>query len=620
MIVTDIENPKFLKKLNRSDCISLAKDIRNFLVHSLSKTGGHLSSNLGVVELTIALHKVFDSPNDKFIFDVGHQSYIHKILTGRANQFDSLRQYNGLSGFQKIKESEYDCWESGHSSTSLSAAFGMAVARDLKKENYSVIAIIGDGALTGGMALEALNNIGDSKSKVIIVFNDNEMSISKNVGGLNSTFSQLRSSRPYIELKKDIKGVLGSNKTGKVVLQGMRSFRDVIKKGVVKDSVFGEYGLDYLGPINGHSFGELFSALEMAKSHEGSIVIHVVTKKGMGYPPAQGDKNGSWHGVGKFNVKTGESLEQMPPNMKTWSEVASDELCEIARTNDRICVITPAMLCGSKLEKFNAEFPNRIFDCGIAEQHAMTFAAGMAINGFIPFISIYSSFLQRCYDQIHHDVARLDLPVIIGIDRCGIVGEDGETHQGIYDISFLSAIPNIIISQPKDDYELRCLLHTAIDSHHPFAIRYPRGSISYNDKIPTKFEVGKWEKLSYKKTNSLVITYGPEVDRVFAKVKDNEIDVDVVNARFIKPLDEEMLMNIASHYKKVYVYETDCKIGGLGSQILSFYNNNNVNMNIKVFGIDDHFVQHGSIPKLRQVEGIDITSVLEYIEADTKDD
>ena len=618
MKVTEIKNPEFLKDLSRRECITLAKDIRNYLINSVSKTGGHLSSNLGVVELTIALHRVFNAPEDKFIFDVGHQAYIHKMLTGRASKFDSLRQYEGLSGFQKIKESEYDCWESGHSSTSLSAAFGMAVARDLKKENYNIIPIIGDGALTGGMALEALNNIGDSKSKVVIIFNDNEMSISKNVGGLNTTFSRLRSSRPYIELKKDIKGVLRGNKPGEALLKGMRSFRNIIKKGVVKDSVFGEYGLDYLGPINGHSFAELIPALEMAKAHEGSIVIHVVTRKGMGYAPALNDLKGAWHGVGKFNVKTGEFLEQTPSNMKTWSEIASDELCKIAATNEKLCVITPAMIAGSKLEKFYTKYPDRLFDCGIAEQHAMTFSAGLAISGFIPFISIYSSFLQRCYDQIHHDVARLDLPVVIGIDRCGIVGEDGETHQGIYDISFLSPIPNIIISQPKDELELRCLLHTAIESNHPFAIRYPRGAVVCSDDKPHKIEIGTWDKLSYRKSQNVVITYGPEVDKVYAKAKDNEIDIDVVNARFIKPIDEKMLLEIAKEYKKIYVYETDCKIGGLGSLILSFYNKSGIQIPIEAFGIDDHFVQHGSIPKLRQVEGIDITSVLEYIEADTK--
>ena len=617
MQIKDIKNPTFLKKLSNKELSQLSSDIRKFLIQSVANTGGHLSSNLGVVELTVALHKVFDSPKDKLIFDVGHQSYIHKILTGRADQFTTLRQWQGLSGFQKCHESEHDPWEAGHSSTSLSAALGMAVARDLKNEDHSVVAIIGDGSLTGGMAMEALNNIGDLNHKVIIIFNDNDMSISKNVGGMTHAFSRLRSSEKYLNLKDEVKETLNTNPTGKLLLKGMVNVRDSIKKGIIKNTIFSEYGLDYIGPINGHSYNDLIPALQMAKQHHGSIVVHVMTKKGMGYAPAQMDRSGIWHGVGKFDVKSGKFLAKTPENMKSWSEIMSDELMHLASINDQICAITPAMLQGSKLEKFNKMYPNRTFDCGIAEQHAMTFAAGLAKEGFVPFISVYSSFLQRCFDQIQHDVARMNLPVIIGIDRCGIVGEDGSTHQGIYDISFLAGVPNLIISQPKDAKEAKDLLFTASQTNKPFAIRYPRGVVEDCNSNGETIEVGTWTILGNGNKHA-IITYGPDVDRVYHKVCDNNLPLDVVNARFIKPLDKECLLKIAKDYDKIYIYETDIKIGGLSSMIVSFYNEHGICKPIKVFGIEDHFVEHGSIPELRKNEGIDITTVLETIEKEIK--
>ncbi|MDD6467793.1 MAG: 1-deoxy-D-xylulose-5-phosphate synthase [Erysipelotrichaceae bacterium] len=613
MKIETIKDPSFLKQYNVRQCVDLAADIRKFLIESISKTGGHLSSNLGVVELTIALHKIFDSPTDKFIFDVGHQSYIHKILTGRASQFQTLRQYHGLSGFQKRAEGPYDPWEAGHSSTSLSAALGMATARDLNHDNYHVIAIIGDGSLTGGMAMEALNNIGDSKHKVIIIFNDNNMSISKNVGGMNKAFSKLRSSSQYLNLKDDVKKVLSHDRTGQVLLQGMKNVRDSIKKGIIQDTIFSEYGIDYLGPINGHNFHDLFSALEMAKKHTGSIVVHVVTKKGMGYLPAQNDKFGLWHGVGKFDVVTGQSLSKTPEGMKSWSEIISDELTVLAKDDAKICAITPAMLQGSKLEKFAKQFPERTFDCGIAEQHAMTFAAGLAQQEFHPFISVYSSFLQRCYDQIHHDVCRMNLPVIIGVDRCGIVGEDGSTHQGIYDISFLSAIPNLIVAQPKNAKEAKDLLYTASKTNRPFAIRYPRGTVEDTNEKGELIPIGSWTTSGFSNKHA-IITYGCDVERVYKKVVDNHLPLDVINARFMKPLDEECLLHLAKTHEKLYIYETDCKIGGLGSMVLTFYNDHQISIPIQIFAIGDHFVEHGSIPELRKQEGIDITHVLETIE------
>ncbi|WP_304751815.1 1-deoxy-D-xylulose-5-phosphate synthase [Dubosiella newyorkensis] len=613
MRVEDIRSPEQIKSMSVKELREFATDIREFLIRSISQTGGHLSSNLGIVELTLAMHYVFDSPTDKMIFDVGHQSYVHKILTGRAHKFDTLRKKNGLSGFQKRKESEHDCWEAGHSSTSLSAGLGMAIARDLKGEHYEVISVIGDGALTGGMALEALNDIGALHKKMIIIFNDNAMSISKNHGAVEKRITNLRSSPLYRTVKKDVKTNLNHSKTGLNVLNSLTHIRDSLKENLVKAPLFKEFGLDYLGPVDGHDLKALIKVLETAKEHDGPIVVHVVTKKGKGYPFAEQDKLGKWHGVSPFDPNTGQSLIKLCKDELSWSEVISKTLIRLAFKHPEIVAITPAMANGSKLLEFARLFPDRFFDCGIAEEHAMTMAAGMAQGGLHPFLSIYSSFLQRAYDQINHDVARMDLPVVIGIDRAGLVGDDGATHQGVFDIAFLRSIPNLILSQPKDAKEAQNLLYTAFMTNAPFCIRYPRGTIPYqkNEEFE-RIKIGSWTCHIVGMPETILITYGPDVDRIIQKAKENSIGLMVVNARFFKPLDTKLLDTLIKEKLPIIIYETDIKAGGLSSAILEFMSQ--YDERIKIIGIGDHFVDHGSIRILRKEEGIDMESVFKELE------
>lgn len=616
MNLFDIKEPADIKNLSTKELMDLAKQIREFLLNSLSKTGGHLSSNLGIVELTLAMHYVFDSPTDKFIYDVGHQAYIHKILTGRIAEFQNLRQYKGLSGYQKRKESIHDPWEAGHSSTSLSAALGMATARDLNNDTYHVLPVIGDGALTGGMAMEALNQIGSDQRKMIIIFNDNHMSISQNVGAIDQKFNRLRTSKPYIHLKHDLKGALSTSKVGKTVLHTMKNVKDVVKDNVVDTSIFGEFHLQYMGPVDGHDLPRLITMLQMAKEYEGPVVVHVLTKKGRGYSFAEKDKDGSWHGVSQFDIKSGKTLSKMPKGHLSWSEVISTSLCDLAKKNTDIVAITPAMKGGSKLDNFFTKFPNRSFDCGIAEEHAMTFAAGLCINGKRPFISIYSSFLQRAYDQVNHDVARMKIPVVIGIDRCGLVGEDGDTHHGVFDIAMLRHIPNMVLAQPKDAMEAQHLLYSAFQQNeYPYALRYPRGNTPFEKVTSYKqIPIGTWTKFRLsEESKATVITYGDHVDRIISKASVNGLAITVVNARFFKPLDETMLYDILINEEPVIVYETDILAGGLGSAILEFMNEKGLQKPIKRMGIQDHFVEHGSIPQLRKVEHLDINTLFEII-------
>jgi 1-deoxy-D-xylulose-5-phosphate synthase len=572
MDLRSIKHPDFLKKLTIRQCNELASEIRSFLIDNVSKTGGHLSSNLGVVELTIAMHKVFDSPKDKIIFDVGHQSYVHKILTGRADRFLTLRQYDGLSGFNKRSESEHDVWEGGHSSTSLSAALGMAVVRDLERQNYHVVSLIGDGSIINGMSFEALNHIGELGKNVIIVFNDNNMSISKNVGAMSSAFARLRASKSYNTLKQDVKDVLKTNVVGSTVLKGMTAVRDTLKSHIVDSSIFGELGIEYLGPVDGHSIKELIRAFETAKKHQGPIVIHVITCKGKGYPHSESDKDGSWHGVNQFDPDTGILNNNLPPSHASWSSIYSETLIRLAKQDKTITAITPAMVGGSKLEKFFKLFEDRSFDTGIAEEHAVTFAAAMALQGYRPFLSIYSTFLQRGYDQINHDICRMDLPVVIGIDRAGLVGEDGDTHHGVFDIGILRPLPNLVIASAKDADEAQDLLFTAFSQQHPFAIRYPRGSAAYQQKEQLKLlTIGQWEVINKNAaTKAVIISYGPDIERLIQKITVNEMPLAIVNARFIKPLDEKLIEEIVHWHIPVFVYQPDMEIGGLASGILEY--------------------------------------------------
>ena len=615
MHVYDINGPADIRQLSIKELEALAAEIRAFLIESISRTGGHLSSNLGIVELTLALHVVFDSPRDRILFDVGHQSYVHKILTGRARQFSTLRQYKGLSGFQKRHESEHDCWEAGHSSTSLSAALGMAVARDLNGEHYHIVPVIGDGAMASGMSMEALNQIGGEERNMIIIFNDNSMSISRNVGAMDVAFTRLRTSRSYTTLKNDLQQGLSTSRFGRSLLKGMKNFKNAIKDTVVDTSIFGEFNLDYIGPINGHDLSELIKVLKVAKQHKGPIVVHVLTKKGKGYPYAENDKEGAWHGVAPFDPNSGKPLAALPAGHCSWSEAIARILCDLARDDRDIVAITPAMKAGAKLDGFAREFPQRFFDCGIAEEHAMTFAAGLAASGKRPFISVYSSFLQRAYDQINHDVARMKLPVVIGIDRCGLVGEDGETHHGVFDITMLHAIPNLIMAQPKDVQEARALMKTAFSCAQPFCIRYPRGSVPYTKEEGEPAPVGTWTRWApQREARVCVISYGSDIDRIISKVRANDMPVEIVNARYFKPLDEAMLDDILYRSIPVIVYESDMLDGGLSGAILQYINDHRICCHLIRIGIGDHYVEQGSIPQLRRAEKIDMNTLFKELE------
>lgn len=616
MDLTEIKNPEFLKSMSIDQMEELAGEIREFLVHSISRTGGHLASNLGVVELTIALHYVFNSPTDKIFFDVGHQCYTHKILTGRAGQFSTLRQYHGLSGFEKRKESEHDVWEAGHSSTSLSAALGMAVARDLDGDDYSIIPVIGDGAITSGMALEALNEIGSEKRRIIIVFNDNNMSISRNVGALSATFSKLRASKSYTNLKRNLKRNLSTSAVGENLYKGLVTVRDSIKDQIVDKGIFGEYGIDYIGPVNGHSLHDMIQVFEAVKDHNGPIVVHVITKKGKGYAPCENDREGYWHGVGPFNPATGKPLHSVPEGYAPWASVMTSQLMKEAEGSPDIIAITPAMANGSKLNSFFAKYPERSFDTGIAEEHAATFAASLALSGKRPYFVVYSSFLQRCYDQINHDICRMDLPVVIGIDHAGIVGSDGETHHGIYDIGLLTALPNMILAQPCNDKETMDLMHTAFRQSHPFAIRFCKNVIPFDDSYEAKtVEIGKWVAYHDSDENRVaVLTYGEAVETVLEKVESNQLPVTVINCRFFKPLDKAMIESLSIRNMNCITYEGDALIHGLGSSILEYINSKKISLNLTRIGISDVYVQHGSERLLRRENHIDLNTLMDEIE------
>lgn len=599
-----ISSPSFLKNLNKKQLQDLAVDIRKFLVEKCSVTGGHIGPNLGVVELTIALHRVFNSPQDKFLFDVGHQAYVHKILTGRADQFDTLRQYKGLCGFPKRNESEHDVWETGHSSTSLSAAMGMAAARDVQGKHNHVVPIIGDGALTGGMALEALNHIGHEKTNMTVILNDNEMSIAPNVGALHNMLSRMRTATPYNRAKDDFEGLLKRiPAVGGRLASTAERVKDGLKYLVVPGMFFEELGFTYLGPIDGHDFEALESTLLNAKRTEGPVIVHVITKKGKGYSPAENDKIGNWHGTGPYKMETGDFVKSSV-TAPGWSKLIADTVTRIAREDDRVVTITPAMPVGSKLEGFAKEFPKRFFDVGIAEQHATTMAAGMAAEGSKPFLSIYSTFLQRAYDQMLHDICRQNLNVFVGIDRSGLVGADGETHQGVFDINFLRSMPNIVIMMPKDENEGQHMVRTALAyDEGPICLRYPRGNglgVSMDEELKT-LPIGSWEVLKAG-TDATILTFGttiPMAEAAAEKLAEQGISVEIVNARFIKPMDEEMLHRIYQTGRPVLTIEESMLQGGFGSAVLEFANDHGYDTNqTERMGIPDEFIEHGSVDLL----------------------
>jgi len=604
MDLTTIENPSFLKNKTNGELEVLSEEIRKFLIQQLSETGGHIAPNLGVVELTIALHKVFNSPKDKFLWDVGHQSYVHKILTGRAKEFTTLRQFKGLCGFPKRNESEHDVWETGHSSTSLSAAMGMAIARDIKKTGEYIIPIIGDGALTGGMALEAMNHIGHEQKDIIVILNDNEMSIAPNVGALHSILGRLRTTGKYRWAKGELEGVIKKIPgIGDKLSSTSKKLKDSLKYLVTQGMFFEEMGFTYFGPVDGHNFEDLFESLEYAKKTKGPVLVHVLTKKGKGYKPAESDDIGTWHGTGPYKVESGKLIkpDKAPP---AWSKLVSDTVLKLALKDERIVAITPAMPVGSKLENFQAQLPDRIFDVGIAEQHAATVAAGLATQGMKPFLAIYSTFLQRAYDQVLHDICRQNLNVFIGIDRAGLVGADGETHQGVFDIAFLRHIPNLVLMMPKDENEGQHMVNTAIQYEDgPIALRFPRGNgigVPMDEQLK-EILIGSWEVLR-EGSDAVILTFGTTIKMAMDAAEDLEkenISVKVVNARFIKPMDTAMLNDIFKDGKPILTIEEAVLQGGFGSAVLEFASSNNFqNVRVERIGIPDLFVEHGDVDKL----------------------
>lgn len=612
MNLHDITGPEFLKQLNIKELESLSREIRQFIIENISKTGGHFSSNLGVVELSVALHYVFDSPKDKMIFDVGHQSYIHKILTGRANQFNTLRQYNGLSGFQKRKESIHDQWEAGHSSTAISAGVGMAIARDLNHESGEIICIVGDGAIMSGESFEALNYLGSLKSKVIIILNDNDMSITENVGGLSNFFSEVRMSASYHNAKNSYVKFLSRNQFGKKIYQVTKKLKDKFKDRVLDTTIFSQFGLDYLGPVDGHDYHELINVLNLAKEADHSVVVHVHTIKGKGYEFAENDKKGIYHGVSPFNYVEGVKAS----DTSSWSSVISNHIEKHMDHDEDIVVITPAMMSGSCLNGIFDKYPQRSFDVGITEEHAMTFAAGLSNAGKKPYITMYSSFLQRAYDQINHDIARMNLPCLIGVDRAGLVGSDGETHHGVFDISFLSAIPNITIMTPSNAKEAKLLINTALKNFdHPYALRFPRGNVEDIDiNISDTVEFGSWAKIIYDPSYlTTIITYDNKVETVKELIEKHNLKINLINARFIKPMDYSLLNELYNDKQSLVVYETDVMIGSLGSMIAHYYSKQNMHMHIQYFGIDDHFTPQGKVDELLKHENIDMDALFQYL-------
>jgi 1-deoxy-D-xylulose-5-phosphate synthase len=610
MDLLNIKDPLFLKELSIKELEDLSQDIREFLIEKLSVTGGHIGPNLGVVELTIALHKCFDSPSDKIIWDVGHQSYVHKILTGRANEFQSLRQYKGLSGFPKMSESIHDVWETGHSSTSLSAAMGMAIARDIKQEKSYIIPVIGDGALTGGMALEALNHIGDEKKNMIVVLNDNEMSIAPNVGALHGILGRLRTAGKYQWAKDELEMLMRKiPAVGGKLADTAERIKDSLKYLLVSGVFFEELGFTYLGPVDGHDYEDLLEQLSFAKKTEGPILLHVITKKGKGYEPAESDRIGNWHGTGPYKIETGDFLKPVhtPP---AWSKLVSETVRKLAREDERIVAITPAMPVGSKLDGFASEFPDRMFDVGIAEQHAATVAAGLATQKMKPYLAIYSTFLQRAYDQVVHDICRQNLNVFIGIDRAGLVGEDGETHHGIFDIAFLRHLPNMVLMMPKDENEAQHMVYTAFHyDKGPIAMRFPRGNglgVPLDETLK-EIPIGTWEVLKEGR-DAAILTFGttiPMAMKAASILEKQGCSVKVINARFIKPLDSKLLTNLLSMDIPILTVEESTLQGGFGSAVLEFAHDKGFHhVEISRMGIPDRFIEHGSVKELIKEIGL----------------
>ena len=611
-----IKSSEDVKKLSKQEKNELAEEIRKYVLEVVSENGGHLASNLGVVELTIALHSVFDMSKDKIIWDVGHQSYVHKILTGRKEQLKTLRKLDGIAGFPKTNECEADCFNTGHSSTSISAALGMARARDLKKENNSVIAVIGDGALTGGMAFEGLNDAGCNKTKLTVILNDNEMSISKNTGGLSMMLSKIRTRKSYTKPNISAKKViLKIPVVGKPVVRIVQKFKGSIKQLVIPKMFLEDIGFRYLGPVDGHNEAELERMLNITKQLDGPVLLHIITKKGKGYKIAEENPD-KFHATGPFEIETGKSKKE---KSKDYSKVLGDKLVELAQNDDKIVAITAAMKDGTGLTEFASKFPDRFFDVGIAEQHALCMAAGMAKEGMKPVVPIYSSFYQRGYDQVIHDIAIQKLPVVMCVDRAGIVGADGETHQGLLDMAFFRIVPNLTIMAPKDFVEFENMIEFAIKLGKPVVIRYPRGGEDkYKFNKEEKIELGKAETLTYGK-NATIIAIGKTVSKA-VKIAEKLEKVEVINARFLKPLDVEKIKESIAKTKNVIVIEDGTSVGGLTTAIKELIVDENLkNIKFKSFAYPDKFIEHGSVEELEKRYNVDENTIKRYLELQIKE-
>ena len=606
-----------IKKLSDEQLDGLADEIRRFLIEKISRTGGHLASNLGAVELTMALHLTLDFPEDKLIWDVGHQSYTHKLLTGRSGGFDTLRKYGGMSGFPKRKESDCDAFDTGHSSTSISAGLGLVEARELLGQDHTIVSVIGDGSMTGGMAYEALNNASRLKSNFIIVLNDNHMSISENVGGISRYLSGLRTTQTYTEIKKGVEGTLKKIPgRGDRIVSQLRKTKSGIKQLFVPGMFFEDMGITYLGPVDGHDVRKLVKVLNEAKRVDHAVLVHVITEKGKGYRPAE-ENPSRFHGTGPFDIRTGEPTEKSSTD--SYTKVFSKVLADIARKDEKVVAITAAMADGTGLAAFKKYFPKRFFDVGIAEEHAMTFAAGLAAGGMKPVFAVYSSFLQRAYDQTLHDVCLQDLPVVIAVDRAGLVGSDGETHQGIFDLSFLSSIPNMTVISPKNRWEMADMLRFAVDYPHPVALRYPRGEAYEGMKeFRAPVEYGKSEVL-YEEKDIAVIFVGHMAelaDRVRNGIREAGYSCSLINARFVKPLDTQLLDRLSRTHRLFVTIEENVVSGGFGEQVMEYASDAKLPVYVRNIGLPDDYVEHGNVEILRREAGLDCGRIVKQALSD----
>ena len=615
MMLERINKPNDIKKLKWDELEVLAAEIREFLVDKVSKTGGHLASNLGVVELTMALHLAYSLPKDKIIWDVGHQAYTHKILTGRKEGFDNLRQFGGMSGFPKRGESKCDSFDTGHSTTSISAGLGYVEAREILGENYKVVSVIGDGSLTGGMAYEALNNAAHLKSNYIVILNDNNMSISENVGGMSTYLDSIRTTDFYNDLKKGIVNSLNKVPVvGENMVKGLQKTKNSLKRFLVPGMLFEDMGITYLGPVDGHDLKTLYRTLKEAQRMEEAVLIHVITKKGKGYAPAE-ENPSKFHGVSPFDKETGEVHGKTTKD--SYTDVFSQIMCDLGEKEPKLVAMTAAMKDGTGLSKFQEKYPERFFDVGIAEEHAVTFAAGLAAAGVKPVVALYSAFLQRSYDQIVHDVCMQKLPVIFAIDRAGLVGNDGETHQGVYDISFLNHIPNMTIVAPKNRWEFADMMEFAVGHDGPIAIRYPRGNVyegleNYRESIV----LGKSEVI-YEESDIAILAVGhmmETAEKVRDILKEKGHSCSLINARFVKPLDKELLTKLAKKHNVFVTIEEGVVTGGYGASVRDYVAEAGLDVKVSIHGIGDQYVEHGNIDRLRKEIGLDAESIAEKIE------